>query len=94
MAHLLLELHHRLRAIGQAEEDAFEMPVGQAALSDSLGLSYVHVSRVLTWLEREGLIARTRTTVVLADRDRLSSLCDFSSLYLSGEAGLAKLGLS
>lgn len=93
VAHLLLELHHRLYAIGRADADGFEMPVGQAALSDSLGLSYVHVSRVLTWLEREGLIERTRTRVTLADKARLSSLCDFSSLYLSGESGLTKLGL-
>ena len=87
VAHLLLELHYRLGAIGQAEEDGFAMPVGQAALSDALGLSYVHVSRVLTWLEREGLIERPRGRVTFTDKARLRALCDFSSLYLVGEAG-------
>ena len=86
VAHILLELHHRLRAIGQAEDDAFDLPVGQAALADALGLSYVHVSRVLTWLEREGLIAREKGRVTLSDRAGLRDLCDFSSLYLLGEA--------
>ena len=90
VAHLLLELHYRLTAIGQAGPDAFEFPVGQAALSDALGLSYVHVSRVLTWLEREGLIERSRAHVTLVDRDGLERLCDFSSLYLLGEAGEAR----
>ena len=87
VAHLLLELHYRLTAIGRAEPDAFDFPVGQAALSDALGLSYVHVSRVLTWLERESLIERSRSRIVLADRAALEALCDFSSLYLMGEAG-------
>ena len=90
VAHLLLELHYRLRAIGAAEPDGFDLPVGQAALSDALGLSYVHVSRVLTWLEGEGLVSRSRGRVELSDRAGLEALCDFSSLYLLGEAGAAR----
>ena len=90
VAHLLLELHYRLKAIGEADDDAFDLPVGQAALSDALGLSYVHVSRVLTWLEREGLVSRSRGRVMLCDRAGLETLCDFSSLYLLGEAGAAQ----
>ena len=88
VAHLLMELHYRLLAIGEAEADGFDLPVGQAALSDALGLSYVHVSRVLTWLEREGLIARARGRVTLADPAGLRALCEFSNLYLRGEAGI------
>ena len=89
VAHLLLELHHRLAAVGLAAPDGFDLPVGQAALADALGLSYVHVSRVLTWLDREGLIARPRGTVVFTDPAGLRALCGFSSLYLLGEAGAA-----
>lgn len=94
VAHLLLELHYRLSAIGEADPDVFELPIGQAALSDALGLSYVHVSRVLTWLEREGLIERSRSRVGLKDRARLETLCDFSSLYLLGETSASPSGLA
>jgi CRP-like cAMP-binding protein len=50
VAHLLLELHARLAIIGQAKPDRFQMPIGQMHVADALGLSYVHVSRVFSFL--------------------------------------------
>ena len=82
VAHLLLELYERLRIKGQAADGAFDLPVGQSVIADMVGLSYVHVSRVLTHLERSGMIERTRTTVALRDRSALDVLCGFDAAYL------------
>ena len=82
VAHLLLELYERLRIKGQAGAEAFDLPVGQSVIADTVGLSYVHVSRVLTQLERGGMIERTRTTVFLRDRPALAALSGFDGAYL------------
>nr|WP_246408549.1 Crp/Fnr family transcriptional regulator [Parvularcula dongshanensis] len=92
VAHLLLELYERLRVTGRASDDAFVLPIGQSSLADALGLSYVHVSRVLSQLERSGLIERQRMQVRLVDRPALQALCDFSTLYLDAWERTAKLG--
>ena len=47
MAHLLCELLVRLRAVELVEDHAFDLPVTQAELADALGISNVHVNRVL-----------------------------------------------
>ncbi len=84
MAHLLLELHARLFSVGLAGADALPLPIGQNSLADALGLSYVHVSRVMTALTREGLISRGRGQVAFKDKAALEALCSFSPLYLQG----------
>src|SRR5690606_41318708 len=56
VAHLILELLHRLRLVGLADGTAFELPPSQGALGDALGLSIVHVNRNLRHLTNEGLI--------------------------------------
>ena len=82
MAHLLLELHRRLEAVGRAREWEFELPVTQADLGDCLGLSTVHVNRVLQQLRREGLIEVQRTNFRLVDSQKLEALAEFDPTYL------------
>lgn len=82
MAHLLLELHRRLNAIGRARELEFELPVTQTDLGDCLGLSTVHVNRVLQQLRRDGLIEVQRTNFRLVDPQELEKLAEFDPSYL------------
>lgn len=56
MAHIFCELIYRLRAVGRIEDHIAHIPITQAAL-DALGLSTVHVNRMLQELRRKGLIA-------------------------------------
>ncbi len=56
LTHLLVELHRRLEAIGLTKGGEFGLPVTQADLADCLGLSTVHVNRVLQYLRREGFL--------------------------------------
>lgn len=74
-AHVLLETHHRLSLVGLAAGDEFNLPVTQETLSDLLGLSGVHLNRVLQALRRDGLISLRNGYVSLLDRPGLVSLC-------------------
>lgn len=91
VSHLLLELHARLAIIGDASEESFEMPIGQMHVADALGLSYVHVSRVFSYLEKSNLISRSRSRVTFKDRAALEDLADFSTLYLHLNADNVRL---
>jgi len=66
-AHLLCEMFVRLRVVGLTEDDSFKLPLTQAELGDSLGLSTVHVNRVVQELRARGLITWRGETLVIDD---------------------------
>lgn len=81
-AHLLCELLERLGSIGLMSDGQLDLPLTQADLADTLGLSSVHVNRVLQTLRRDGLISlRERRLRILAPR-RLRELAEFEGGYL------------
>ncbi|MBZ9740864.1 MULTISPECIES: Crp/Fnr family transcriptional regulator [unclassified Mesorhizobium] len=82
MAHILCELIFRLRAVGRIEDHIADIPITQAALGDALGLSTVHVNRMLQELRRDGLIATTGTRMHAIDWPRLTHAGDFDTTYL------------
>jgi CRP-like cAMP-binding protein len=82
LAHLLCELQLRLKVMGLADEKSFDLPLTQTELADVLGLSLVHVNRVVQELRREGLIAWSGRRVTLLDRERLWDLAEFDPGYL------------
>ena len=59
IAHLFCELHARLQAVGLTSEGEFELPLTQQELSDTVGISVVHVNRSLRAL---GDLLRPRCT--------------------------------
>lgn len=81
-AHLLCELLERLGAVGQVRDGQYDLPLTQSDLADTLGLSSVHVNRVLQALRRDGLISlRGRRLRVLAPQ-QLRQLAEFEAVYL------------
>jgi CRP-like cAMP-binding protein len=82
MAHLLLEMHERLKGIGLTRNSGFELPVTQTDLSDCLGLSAVHTNRVLQELRREKLISVNRGEFRILDLSRMKELAGFDAAYL------------
>ncbi|WP_335645668.1 Crp/Fnr family transcriptional regulator [Microvirga ossetica] len=56
MAHVFCELLVRLRAVGLAEDHAWDLPITQAEFADAIGVSTVHVNRVLHYMRADGLI--------------------------------------
>ena len=82
MAHLLCELRVRFGVIGHLKGESFTLPITQLDLSDILGLSSVHVNRVLQELRGDGLVSWKGTLVTILDWPRLSQLAEFDDRYL------------
>lgn len=82
IAHLLCELAVRLQSVGLSDHDGYELRVTQAELGDSLGLSTVHVNRVLQDLRSEGLIASRGRFLAIKDWDGLKAAGEFDPAYL------------
>ena len=82
VAHLLLELLHRLKSVGLATDKGYALPLSQQMLGECTGLSAVHASRVVTRLRESGLITFQRHRVAIADIDKLSAMAGFDPSYL------------
>jgi CRP-like cAMP-binding protein len=76
------ELHIRLGLVGMAEPRGFALPITQAELADCLGLTAVHVNRVLRVLREEALATFDGGRVELLDVDGLRRLSEFDDRYL------------
>ncbi|HZH50729.1 MAG TPA: Crp/Fnr family transcriptional regulator [Microvirga sp.] len=83
MAHLFCELFLRLQAVGLTEDHSFRLPLTQAELGDTLGLSTVHVNRVLQELRADGLISWRGDTVEIEDWDGLVRVAEFDPAFLN-----------
>jgi CRP-like cAMP-binding protein len=82
VAHLLLELGARLNLVGMGDKTGFDCPLTQYHLADALGLSAVHVNRVLRHLREEGLVTFQKGRVSFDNFDRLRDLARFDTAYL------------
>ncbi|MEO5758923.1 MAG: Crp/Fnr family transcriptional regulator [Mesorhizobium sp.] len=82
-AHLLLELACRAHRSATSYPDRFECPLTQAELADALGLSAVHVSRVLKELRESGLASFRNGLVELHNHAGLIKTAGFDRSYMS-----------
>jgi len=82
IAHLFCELYVKFSAIGQTNGSAFAMPLTQAELGDTLGLSTVHVNRTLQALRAKGLIRTRNGNVLVEDWEGLQRAAEFDPTYL------------
>jgi CRP-like cAMP-binding protein len=81
-AHLFCELHVRLGAVGLAEEDGYRLTISQAELAECLGLTPVHVNRVLRELRERGLVEFRNGRVTFQNLPGLKRLAEFDPGYL------------
>ena len=82
IAHLLYELLLRLRMVGLANGGRYELPITQAELADTMGLSTVHVNRVLQSLRGAGMITLKGKNLVILDEDKIKAFSGFTPNYL------------
>ncbi|SJZ94577.1 Crp/Fnr family transcriptional regulator [Consotaella salsifontis] len=82
LAHLICEVMARLAIVGLVDEGQTILPVTQADLADALGLSYVHVNRILQEFSREGLLDFRRRLLTVHDWPRLKEIAEFDPTYL------------
>jgi CRP-like cAMP-binding protein len=74
IAAMLLDLHGRLGRAGPIENGAYPCPITQQELADLVGLTPVHVNRVLRRLQNDGLAAMSRGIVKINDIEALHKL--------------------
>ncbi len=76
------ELYLRARNIGLTEEDQLEVPLSQAMLADSLGMTAVHLNRVLKTLRLDGAMSLKRGSLTISDPAKLAQIAGFDESYL------------
>jgi CRP-like cAMP-binding protein len=84
-AHLLCELLLRMRRVGMADGFTIDMPLTQTDLADALGITPIHINRVLAKLRAEGLITLDARTLTIHNWQRLVDIGEFDPLYLHME---------
>jgi CRP-like cAMP-binding protein len=83
LAHFFCELSARYAALGLHEEaKGFSIPLTQIELADTMGLTVVHVNRMLQRFRHEGLLNWSRRHVDILDYPRLEYLAGFDPTYL------------
>ncbi len=82
VAHLLCEILARLEVVGRVERYGCDLPLSQAELADVLGLSAVHINRVLQELRGEGLIHLANNRLTILDHDGLCAAGQFRADHL------------
>ncbi len=81
-AHLICELRYRLMEGEPTDGEEFTLPLSQVDMADALGLTAVHVNRVLRDLEEGGVIVRSKRAFVIPNWQKLRRVADFNPRYL------------
>jgi CRP-like cAMP-binding protein len=82
IAHLMCEMHVRMEHVGLVQDDRFDLPLTQEELADSLGLTPVHINRILQRLRGEGLITLKERMLTILDIEGLRKAAGFDPNYL------------
>ena len=80
VAHLMCELYLRSFSISGSDEVAF--PISQIVVADALGMTPVHVNRILKKLRVAGAMSLTRGNLSIEDPLKLVEIAGFDENYL------------
>ena len=78
VAYLICDLLSRLQAVGLARNESFEIPLKGQDFADILGITSVHIYRILIYLQKLRLILRDHKAITVIDFDRLKNYADFT----------------
>ena len=87
IAHLLCELHLRLKSVGLAEGGEFALPLTQSELADTMGMSPVHMNRSIQALRHDDLVIFKSRHILIPDVERLKQMSQFNPNYLHLDGG-------
>lgn len=83
LGHFFCELSMRLQASDVGDpDDGVSLPLTQVDLADTVGLTMVHVNRILQRFRREGLLNWSRQHFHILNFQRLADLSGFNPGYL------------
>jgi len=86
VAHLMCELYLRAMNVGGMLGSAVTLPLSQAVLADALGMTAVHINRVLRKLRVAGAMDLRRGQLVIHDVVKLVHVAGFDENYLHRRA--------
>jgi CRP-like cAMP-binding protein len=90
MGHFLLEMGARLKLVGLGDKTGYDCPLTQYHLADVLGLTAVHVNRVLRNLREDGLVTFQKGRVTFDDFEGLKAFAGFDIDYLDHDGPLLR----
>lgn len=82
VAHLMCELYLRLQNVGMGDLEQVELPISQLLFADALGMTPVHINRVLRRLRELGIMEINRRSLRILDPLRLVEVAGFDENYL------------
>lgn len=83
--HFLLELGYRLHAGDHSMPSRYECPLSQQLLADALGITSIHLNRILRYLREKELLVLSGGFVELLNRPVLMRLAEFNPSYLKAD---------
>lgn len=86
VAHLICELRERMRNIDREDDGRFAMPLTQLDLAEALGLTAVHINRVVRQLHNEKVVEIRKGQVTILDLAALTQIAEFDPGYLHTQA--------
>lgn len=82
VAHLMCEVYFRARNIGLTMNHHLSLPISQIMLADALGMTPVHLNRVLKELRLSGAMTLNRGSLDIVDPGKLVQIAGFDEDYL------------
>ena len=82
VAHLLCELYLRALDVGRLANGSLSLPLSQIILADALGMTAVHINRVLKELRLSGAVILNRGSITVSDPAQLVRIAGFDENYL------------
>jgi CRP-like cAMP-binding protein len=81
-AHFFCELNVRLGVVGLTEDNSYALDLTQIEIAECLGLTSVHVNRILRELRERSLVEFRGARVTILDLPALERLAEFDPNYL------------
>lgn len=82
VATLFLEMEARCRRLTDPSRNTFDFPVAQSVLADAIGITPVHLSRVLRSMREANVLSFSDGVVRIIDRQNLQELSDFDPAFI------------
>lgn len=82
IAHFLCEMVVRMRLSGMNEGNTYPLPFTQQEIGDALGLTNIHVNRIMQGFREEKTIELSRNKLIVVNWKRLQNAADFDTTYL------------
>lgn len=84
VAAFFLELEARCARIGATSRNTFKLPIPQNVIADAIGITPVHVNRVLRNLRQTNCLSFQEGLVTMLDREKLMELSGFDPAFVRG----------